>query len=146
MKMKSISMKLAALALISIMAAAVLSVLGMYIGQSIILDELLQSETQNALKALTAKTDEYKSSALRLAGDLALADNVKAAIKAGNRTVIVNTLGSAMRELGGDTDFITVSDGKGTVIARTHSNKTGDSVAKQQNVADALNGKSAAYV
>ena len=146
MKMKSISVKLAILALISILATAIFSVAGMYIGHNIILDDVLQGETQNALKALTAKTDEYKSSALKLVAELAQADNVKGAINAGNRTVIVNILGTAMREFGGDTDFVTVTDAKGTVLARTHSDKIGDSIAKQQNIMDALGGKSAAYL
>lgn len=146
MKMKSISAKLAILALISILTTAILCVSGMYIGHNMVLNDVLQTETQNALKALTSKTDEFGSSALLLANDLAQDDNVKGALKAGNQTAIVNILGTAIREFGGNTDFVTVTDAKGTVIATTHSDKIGDSMAGLQSVADALNGKPAAYL
>jgi methyl-accepting chemotaxis protein len=43
-------------------------------------------------------------------------------------------------------DFITIADSTGTVIARGHSDKAGDSVMNQENVIQALQGKSVSCV
>ncbi|MCF4114512.1 MULTISPECIES: methyl-accepting chemotaxis protein [Dethiosulfovibrio] len=62
------------------------------------------------------------------------------AIDGGNRDEIVRMVSPILAEL--KLDFATVTDSKGVVLARTHSSdRLGDSVSDQSNVASALGGK-----
>ncbi len=146
MRTKGVAIKLALLALVSIFATAVLSIVGMYIGNSITLNSVLENDTKTALTALTVKTEEMKVSATDIAENIAKANIVLESVRSKNKIMIISSISSAMRELGADTDFITVTDEKGVVLFRSHSDKVGDSVEKQQNVASAMAGESAAFI
>ncbi len=91
-----------------------------------------QKVVQNYIEGLKEK---YLQEGTLVASNKEIADAVAA--KNGNslRTAITK----AMKDSG--SDFITVSDEKGVVIARSHSDKAGDSVASQANVAKALAGE-----
>ena len=62
------------------------------------------------------------------------------AVERKDENLLRSLIVQAMKDTGAH--FITVSDQKGVVIARSHSEKTGDSVMNQVNVAKALAGES----
>ncbi|MBG0777997.1 MAG: cache domain-containing protein [Desulfovibrionaceae bacterium] len=70
-----------------------------------------------------------------------LADNpdFQAAIEGGDSATVAAMAKNLMGK--SDVEFVTVYDAKGTVVARGHSEKKGDSVSKQINVQKALKGE-----
>lgn len=146
MRTRGVAIKLALLALVSILATAILSTTGMYIGNKITLNSVLENDTKTALTALTVKTEEMKASATGIAENLAKANIVLESVRAKNKVMIISSISSAIRELGADTDFVTVMDEKGVVLYRSKNDKTGDSLAYQKNIASAMTGQSAAFI
>ncbi|MCL1893966.1 MAG: diguanylate cyclase [Holophagaceae bacterium] len=67
------------------------------------------------------------------------------ALKRGNREEIIRVAEPLLKFF--PVDFLTVTDKQGKVLARVHAPSAfGDSILNQQNVRDALNGKTEAYI
>jgi methyl-accepting chemotaxis protein len=81
----------------------------------------------------------YENENFREGTLIALNKEVVDAVAAKNGSSLRPAIVEAMKVSG--SHFITVSDEKGLVIARSHSDKVGDSVAGQANVAQALAGE-----
>ena len=79
--------------------------------------------------------EKYLHSCILIASNKSVVDAVASKDGEALRSVIIKT----MKDTGAH--FITVSDEKGIVIARAHSDKVGDSVMGQANVAKALGGE-----
>jgi methyl-accepting chemotaxis protein len=87
---------------------------------------------------------ELESRSTGAAEFLAAQQDFITAVKDRNPERVGTIAVSAKKNL--DLGFVTVADASGKVIARGHSDKKGDSVLSQQNVAFALKGKAAAGV
>jgi methyl-accepting chemotaxis protein len=70
---------------------------------------------------------------------IATRSDIAAAVAGGDSPAVQRMAKEIMRETG--IALITISDAKGTVVGRGHSDQTGDSVAKQINVTKALAGQ-----
>jgi methyl-accepting chemotaxis protein len=86
-------------------------------------------------KHLEGLEQKFVQAGVLIASNAAVAEAVVSRDKASLRPLVI----AAMKDTGAH--FITVSDANGEVIARSHSDKSGDSVRSQANVAKALAGE-----
>ncbi len=94
--------------------------------------ETYSNVTDNAFNDLWGAS---KTSANLLAGD----DEMQAALAGGDREAVLKRAQELQKQ--GEVGFVTITDADGDVLVRTHNTeKYGDSVAKQKNVAAALQG------
>lgn len=75
-----------------------------------------------------------------IASSIASRPDIIAAVRARNIKAVQSLALDLKKQL--IVDFITIADANGIVVGRGHSDKTGDNVKNQQNVAFALDGKS----
>lgn len=88
----------------------------------------------------TSKVDNLKKSCINTGTQLAVNPIIINTIEEKNSDKILESLKSALAN--SDIEFVTVTDEKGNVLARTHApEKKGDSVLNQTNVKNALEGK-----
>ena len=90
------------------------------------------------MEGLASLLEDYKKQAAANAAIMAAYPGIAQAIEARDGATVVRLLGPVAQNTG--VDSVTISDGKGVVIARTHDPKAGDSVANQVNVKKALQG------
>lgn len=110
-----------------------------YIGK-----EAQESAIQGA-NGLQYLLESQKKSAQNFAEEAALNPDMIRAVGAKDKNAVLQTMGPMLKHT--DLDFVTITDEKGIVIARTHEpEKAGDSVINQSNVASALKGTSLAAV
>lgn len=96
---------------------------------------------QNVVEQVNSQTESrFAQSASLISRDSALAQ----AIDTGNHEEVVRLSRQAMKEAG--SDFMTVTDNRGQVVGRGHSQKWQDSVLNQETVAKALKGTPAAAI
>jgi len=101
--------------------------------------ELVRS-TNSVKRELTTLNSNSRLAATMTASN----PDIAAAVKAGDREEILRLLAPVVASI--DDSYFTVCDAEGNVLARSHTpEKFGDSVLKQQNVKDALTGKTATY-
>lgn len=105
-------------------------------------ESLTLVNSQNAQQGVEGLRNELENRKKDVMKDAAVITMNPAVIKAvadkdSNSLALV--LGPFVNELG--IDFVTVTDDKGTVIARTHDAAKGDSIVTQDNVKSALSGK-----
>ena len=86
-------------------------------------------------KHIEGLEQKFVQAGVLIASNAAVAEAVVSRDKASLRPLII----AAMKDTGAH--FITVSDANGDVIARSHSDKSGDSVRSQANVVKALTGE-----
>ncbi len=98
-----------------------------------------EASVVQAMEGLAFLIGDYKKQAAGNAAVMAAYPGVAQAIEARDKATLVRLLGPMAKECG--LDSVTISDDKGVVVARTHDAKTGDSVANQANVRQALQGK-----
>ncbi len=91
-----------------------------------------KSVVENYVSGLKEK---FSQAGLLIASNTSVID----AVASNESDILRSLIIQAMKDTGAH--FITVSDSKGVVIARSHSEKTGDSVISQANVAKALAGE-----
>lgn len=98
-----------------------------------------------ALNTMQAVLDEYRNESVMAAQSLAADGAITMALEAGDAAAARAAANDAVSRLQLSVDFVTMTDGKGNVIARTHSDKVGDSVLSQKNVSQALAGDIATH-
>ena len=91
-------------------------------------------------QAFNAQVNDTKKQTMFAAQFLALRKETLTALEAGD-VALIKQFAKQLISMG-YVDVVTVSDGTGKVIARGHSDKSGDSVATQRNVKQALSGNS----
>lgn len=94
---------------------------------------MLQKQAIMSSQSFTASLENYKENALIQAGSIARDQKVIEAVAAQDPDLIRE----AMQQFQ-DLDFVSITDAEGTVLLRTHSDKRGDSIAKQVAVSEAL--------
>ena len=111
--------------------------------------EEVQREADRGVEGLQHTLNTMLSSAGSTAAVLANTPALREAILSGSSDRIAEELRfltSRNREEEGMPDFVAVADSRGVVLARTHSRRTGDSIAYQRSTALALKGKTGAAI
>lgn len=90
------------------------------------------------MEGLNRLLTQYKTDIMKYGVLLSQHPDVIKAIEQKDTAALRRIVGPLAKE--GNLDSVTISDERGTVIARTHDTKIGDSVLNQSNVKQALNG------
>lgn len=144
--MKTVGSKLAVLALASIAITALVAVSLLYIGNMIVVNSILQKQTDTAVQAFAYESNEKQSKSLEFSVAIAEDEQLKKAVEAGQTDRIKTRITELKQEKFGDVDFITVLDENGVVLVRGHSDKSGDSLAYQSNISAAMAGETATFI
>lgn len=105
----------------------------------------IRGDVLRSNEVLKDKIDELKKDSIEIALQMAVNPNVIKAIEQKNTENIIKVLKPIISN--SEMDFVTVSNNKGIVIARTSDpGKKGDSVLNQENVKEALEGKANSQV
>ena len=146
MKIKKVGIKLAAIVLSCVVLVTATALVGMYIGISNLTNSILKDTSESAVTAAFNETDDLKASALVIAEGISTESTFVSAVESGDKAKIIDAIHGTEGKVRSDTEFYTITDAKGVVLARTHSDTVGDSVATQQNVSEAMKGNSGAYI
>ena len=103
------------------------------------LSRYAHEEVSNASKAVEGYIEDRTEFSTAVTDELASRPDLADAIAKGNDARTAAIAKDTMKSFG--VDFVTIADSSGTVIARGHSEKRGDSLTGQKNVARALEGK-----
>ncbi|NDV25243.1 methyl-accepting chemotaxis protein [Desulfovibrio sp. JC010] len=127
---------LTAVAISLVTAASIFLTVNHYVGEGFSKQAIRNISTMKKVtdKHLENLTTKFHGEAILLAKDVDLIEVIESRDTAKLQALLRNL----MPTIGAD--FITVTDAKGMVIARGHSDKTGDSVTMQGTVRNALNG------
>ena len=131
--------------LLSVISAAGLSI---HRFAAFFTDEV-QREADRGVQGLEYMLDELRVNAEGMASILANTPDVRDAIATGDREAIRKQLAVMSKQENGTgrrVDFVVATDAKGIVLARTHSEKVGDSIADQYSTSKALGGVTASAV
>ena len=142
---RSIRTKLIVLivALLVVIAASVLGAVLYYFTEFI--DGNAAAQARTGVEGMHGILEEAKREMKIQAVLLAANPDVTKAVEAKDTVQVLAVMGRLLKDI--PVDSVTVSDGKGTVIARTHEpGKSGDSVAGQANVREALKGNATSGV
>lgn len=145
-KREKLGRRITAASSVAILATAAATVLVMYLGSTKLTDMVLQDETQSAYLALNSEISRMDVSAASFAHTFASDKAVVAAVKTADRGAILDALNQAKRTASSNVDFMTVTDPGGTVLARTASQKTKDSLSYQAGIQDAAKGYTRVYL
>lgn len=108
-------------------------------------DGTTNEEITKSSKIFMKKLDDMKITSFSAGMQLVLNKEVVSAIKQKDTSIILRTLEPLINN--SDMDFITITDEKGVVLARTHDkSKKGDSIIEQTNVQNAIKGKANSQV
>ena len=146
MKAKKIGTKIIFASLGCILVSAVISLVVMNAGSSSMVNEIMQDDTETSMNALKSEVAGLKTNSLKFAKNFSNDESIKKAVETKDRLAILNAIYYAKSDLMSDTEFITVTDEKGTVLVRTNSDKYGDSAAGKESVKQALKGTSAPQI
>jgi methyl-accepting chemotaxis protein len=125
------------------LSALIIAVVAIIIMASIFLFRVYAEQTmieseKSALSDLFNKFDEFKEISRNYGAIISTHPEVVSAIESRNANAL---LGSFKRATSGTPfEFVTITDDKGIVIARTHSSSKNDDVTNQANVRSALQG------
>ncbi len=138
--MKTIGAKLAVLFIMSIVINVFIAIGVTFSGTNMIVDEVLEKDTRVGIDAYNEFIEVKKNSAMALSKAMAIDLQVRSGIEDGSKHQVITSAKSLKTKLVSDVDFITILDVNGVVIGRTHSDKSGDSIAAQKTVSSALKG------
>ncbi len=146
MKFKRVGNKLFFISLLSIVLTTAISVSIMLSGNMRIIDSILEHDTAVAMEAILNETDAMKASSLEVAKHIAADRKIISVLESGRLSGLRDAAKAVMAENFNATEFLTITDTSGDVLARTHSDKTGDSILYQQNITSALSGRSDSFI
>ncbi len=146
MNLNRIGVKLFIISFLIIAVTTTIAITIMSIGYKIVLRDILQKDTEVAMNAITYKTDKMKSSSLEYTKKMSTSTEFINAVEVRDKEKIVKLAKEILMDMGGDTDFITITDTEGNVIVRAHSDKAGDSLFSQKNIKLALSGSSVSCI
>ncbi|MDT8899923.1 methyl-accepting chemotaxis protein [Anaeroselena agilis] len=133
-----IKQKLAGYIIVLVAVAVLATALPAFYFFSDNMEKAHETVAKQGMEGLASLLEDYKKQAAAGAAIMAAYPGIGQAIEARDTAAVVRLLGPVAKRTG--VDSLTVSDAKGIVIARTHDPKTGDSVANQANVRQALQG------
>ena len=109
------------------------------------INQINTERSQMALSTMNALLEDYEMKSAQAARSLAGSENIRDAVSTGQAAAINEGIAKAVKDMDLDMDFVTVTDARGTVIARSGSDKIGDSIADQVSIARALQGETASH-
>lgn len=146
MKVKKVSLKILLVAIISMVVITTISNAGMYVGNKIVIDMILEEETEIAVEALENYIENRKLDALELSKALSYNVDLMAIFEQKDRDLIIETAKQAVESSGIKADNVILLEADGTVFARLNSDKFGDSLSGQKNIAGAMSGATDTYL
>ncbi|MEM1484602.1 methyl-accepting chemotaxis protein [Oscillospiraceae bacterium PP1C4] len=146
MKTKKIGTRILFASGICILLTSVLTLAIMYIGNHLNVENILKSDMEVSSSVMLSKVDSMKESSLKFAALLTTSEDVKHAIQKKNRSQISYAVNTVLLKWRSDTEFVTITDEKGNVLARADSDDSGDSLANMRSVSEALNGVTGSYI
>lgn len=108
------------------------------------INKINKSQIRSSLSTMEAIIEHLHIDSKIAAKNLSKNAEIIDAFESSNDAALIEAANNEVRKIGLSVDFITFADTKGEVVARTHSERKGDNVAYQRNIAIALKGKSAA--
>jgi methyl-accepting chemotaxis protein len=127
-----------------VVLVCVAAIAGAYWSLSCDLDAQKVAEIRRAAACATAQIDDELATLTRIGQSIASRPDLVQAMEKGDRSTLGNLARSLLKTT--NVDLVTVCDKTGRVLARGHSDKTGDSVLNQQVVAKALKGEAHAGI
>jgi|GEM_PF-758051 len=107
--------------------------------------QIAVNESLSNIKVLQSEIEFKKENLITSAKAIALDSDIVGAVTMRDSAKIIAEIGKKAEAL--KLDAITVTDGKGVVLGRSHDpNKKGDDVSSQQNIKNALSGKDASEI
>lgn len=111
-----------------------------------IINGINEMQSKNALATMDAIFNQYLLESKIAAENLSKNSEIIREFENRDTEGLCALADQTVSSIGLNVNFITFVDEKGSVIARTHSDKTGDSLSYQKNIARALDGEIATYV
>lgn len=124
-----------------ILAVGLSIVLYMAYNANLLVQKANVARSDSALVTMESIFDQYKSDSVKAAEYIARNEAVIQSVASGAAYNVKAAVTEAEKQIGLNVDFVTITNSSGIVIARTHSDKTGDIVTNQKNVSQALAGK-----
>ncbi|WP_312279801.1 methyl-accepting chemotaxis protein [Oscillibacter sp.] len=143
---KKVGFKLSLFATCGILLVGALTVTYMSISSYRLIEQANEERSNAALHTMQAVLEDYQEDSVRAATSMASYENMVLAVESGDAAAIRSAAAEASTVMGLDVDFVTVSNAQGITIARTHSDKTGDSVISQKNISMALDGEITTHI
>lgn len=137
---RRISFKLTIPVTSGVLLVSIATIVLMAVSSLNVLNDLNTERSEQALITMSAFLEDYEASSKKAAETLAGTESIVSQMEAGDAESIRNAVKQTISQLGLDVDFVTLTDPAGNVLARTHSDRTGDSVTNQKNIAAALTG------
>lgn len=138
---KKVGFKLSLFATCGILFVGALTVTYMSISSHRLIEQANKERSNAALHTMQAVLQDYQKDSVVAATSMASSEAMIHAVESGDAAAIRSAAEEARTAMGLDVDFITVSNAQGIAIARTHSDKIGDSILSQESIAMALNGE-----
>ena len=139
MRKASLTTKIAGMIGITVCLTSLLIAVTGYFYLSGHLNEAAKTELIVSSRVVESQYNSLKSKVMAVASVMANSPGIAEAIKEGNGGFLQRFAATVAKGQGAM--FITVTDKNGIVLARGHSDKSGDSLASQLNVKKALNGE-----
>ena len=143
---KKIGFTLAFISICGILVMGITSIMYMSNSSEKVLDEVTLAQSEKALDTMDAILNNYRAQSKIAAVNLSENKDIITAFEKGNNDILRQIAHQTVHLLGLDINFITILDNQGNVIIRTHSDKTGDSLAYQENIRWALSGAISTYI
>ncbi|MEA5060309.1 MAG: HD domain-containing protein [Candidatus Pelethousia sp.] len=105
-----------------------------------VIDQVIKIRLSSAIQVMDNILDDYKSHAKFVARELANNPTIVFDIEDGDATSLRKEARRIVSGLDTGVDFVTITDAQGTVLARTHSEVTGDSLLGNHPTKNALAG------
>lgn len=138
---KRVGFKVSLFSTFGILIAGCFTVAFMSFSTQNLIQKINTEHSEKALETMNFLIDDYRSKSVSSAKLMAAYNEVSEAVENKSSNDVKRAVEKVISDSELSVDFVTVTDKTGTVIVRTHSEKKGDSVLKQLNVSDALNGK-----
>ena len=137
---KPIGRKIISVSICCILVAVLATAGVMLAGSNSQTDMLLADDTKTAMSSLTRKAAEMQVSAAKYTYELASDSILSSVLRENQKSTIASTIKMASKDIGSDLDFVTVTDTNGNVIACTGNEQSGESIAAQKDIKEAMSG------
>ena len=138
--MRKISTKLFLISLVSIILTASIVLIPALLSMTRITNESARGDMQSSMNVIESILHRMRRSSLAASTLVAQNRDIVAALQAGDGPGLRDTLGVLLDDVVVFTDpcFVTVTDSRGFVLARSHRAETGDNIAGRRGVSRAL--------
>ncbi len=143
---RRLGFKLSIFVTAGILVVSVFAVAFMSASMGRVVNSINTERSQQALNNMQSIIEDEEIDSKKAAAGIAKNADVILAVSNKNSSQLKAAVLQAIEESELDVDFVTVTDTQGVVIARTHSDKTGDSIINQKNISLALKGETTTHI